>query len=151
HKRRKLSAPLLQGMRVMATGQRTVDDPVSGERRQYATVTLDMEPEQAGALILARERGKLTALLRNPRDKSPAEGATAELLAALRDQADDAAGVPVLYGGSKLSPEGLRLGAPRADAAAGIMAAMSSMHARPGAAAQAMDGARAGMPGADKP
>jgi pilus assembly protein CpaB len=64
----KISRPLLQGVRVMATGQRSVDDPASGEKYRYATVTLDTTPAQAHNLIAAREAGKLTALLRNPLD-----------------------------------------------------------------------------------
>ena len=31
---KKMTVPLLQGMQVMATGQRVVDDPLTGERRQ---------------------------------------------------------------------------------------------------------------------
>ncbi len=74
-KGRKAAFPLLQGVQVMATGQRSVDDPKSGERRQYSTVTIDTTPDQAQGVIVAREIGKLTALLRNPQDKGPIGGA----------------------------------------------------------------------------
>jgi pilus assembly protein CpaB len=116
---RKRIAPLLQGVRVMATGQRVVDDPASGERRQYSTLTLDTTPEQARDLILAREAGKLTALLRNPQDERGA--GLASSLADLMPAAPAAPAaalprarktVPVLYGGSagaNQSPEALRL------------------------------------------
>lgn len=114
-KGRKVILPLLQSVQVMATGQRSVDDPRSGERRQYSTVTLDATPEQAKNVIVAREAGKITALLRNPQDKQQS-GANVDI-AALLDVREDgkplAASsdqVPVLYGGkSKLPAEGLRL------------------------------------------
>ena len=71
---KKFTFPLLQSVRVMATGQRSVDDPKSGERRQYSTVTLDATPKQAQNVIVAREAGKITALLRNPNDKQEFRG-----------------------------------------------------------------------------
>lgn len=117
---RKRSAPLLQGVRVMATGQRMVDDPLSGERRQFSTVTLDTTPDQARELIVARESGKLTALLRNPQDQQNLGGATG--LAALLPPAPSQAApvrraprvVPVLYGGNgaSLPADALRLALP---------------------------------------
>lgn len=60
---------VLQGVAVMATGQRSVNDPRTGEARRYTTVTLNTTPDQARNVITARELGKLTALLRNPADK----------------------------------------------------------------------------------
>lgn len=112
HKGRKRSLPLLQGVEVMATGQRSVDDLRGGEPRMYSTVTLDTDPQQAQNIIVAREAGKLTALLRNPQDTSRLPGGTADLAAWLGGR-DRLAGdeVPVLYGGrgAKLPPEGLRL------------------------------------------
>ncbi|NEX61131.1 Flp pilus assembly protein CpaB, partial [Noviherbaspirillum galbum] len=65
---RKRTFALLQGARVLATGQRAIDGAAGGERKHYSTVTLDVTPEQARELISARDSGKLTALLRNPRD-----------------------------------------------------------------------------------
>ena len=95
---------LLQNVMVMATGQRAENDPKSGEKRMYSTVTLDTSPEEAFNIIRAREAGKLTALLRNPDDKSP-------LGKALGDPGDffharkngRAGGVPVLIGGRSVS------------------------------------------------
>lgn len=94
---------LLQNVNVMATGQRAENDPKSGEKRTYSTVTLDASPQEALNIIRARETGKLTALLRNPEDNKP-------LLKPLGDPGDffDARkaspngptrGVPVLVGG----------------------------------------------------
>jgi len=100
HEGRKRVFPLMQGVTVMATGQRALDDPRSGESRQYATVTLDADPREARNLIAARELGKLTALLRHPQDKTPLPGAPRDLLAWLAGSGDPLAReVPVLYGG----------------------------------------------------
>jgi pilus assembly protein CpaB len=126
-KGRKLTMPLLQGVQVMATGQRVVDDPVTGERRQYTTVTLDLSPAQARALIAARDGGKITALLRNPRDRQAAAGEALDLAALPGDARGMAGEVPVLYGGStaRLPPEALRLGAYKAGSDA--LAAMAAV------------------------
>jgi pilus assembly protein CpaB len=119
-KGRKVTFPLLQRVQVMATGQRSVDDPKSGERRQYSTVTIDTTPKQAHNVIVAREVGKLTALLRNPDDKQVI-GTGGYDIAALLGQKDGAnpagparigkKGIPVIYGGNlaSLPPEALRL------------------------------------------
>jgi pilus assembly protein CpaB len=104
--------PLLQSILVMATGQRSVDDPKSGERRQFSTVTLDTTPQQAQSLIVAREVGKLTALLRNPKDTQlidkPRENVFASQPARARRVSRT---VPVIYGGnlSRLSPDAFKL------------------------------------------
>lgn len=125
HNGRKVVLPLLQGMRVMATGQRSVDDPKGGEPTQFATVTLDVTRRQASNIILARDTGKLTALLRNPSDQPPIgepdpdlaflsdAGSTARVAAPRRY-------IPVLYGGASYSPDALHLqhGAPAPASAA---------------------------------
>lgn len=114
----KVVLPLLQSVQVMATGQRAVNDPKSGEKAQFATVTLNATPEQAKNIIVARETGKLTALLRNPNDKEPIGNKSLDLAALFGNRRVShhvAAGVPVLYGGSgaKFPPEVLRLNGPR--------------------------------------
>lgn len=116
--KRKLTAPVLEKVAVMATGQRSVDDPRSGERRSYSTVTLDIDPEQAQDIIVAREAGRLTALLRNPQDEGPLQGVDGSFAALFKgvggaaNAPDYLREVPVLYGGrgAKLPPEGLHLG-----------------------------------------
>ena len=119
-KGRKITLPLLQSVAVMATGQRSVDDPKSGERKLYSTVTLDTDPLQAQNVIIAREAGRITALLRNPQDKSLMKGGQGDLAALLgaKDVSPLLAvnagprEIPVLYGGrgGKIPAEGLRLG-----------------------------------------
>lgn len=116
---KKFTFPVLQVVKVMATGQRSVDDPKSGERRQYSTVTLDTTLEQAQSVIAAREAGKLTALLRNPLDVQEVKGVNRDIasLFGLNGQmrtnanARGSGQVPVLYGGrnGKIPPEGLHL------------------------------------------
>lgn len=110
---KKVTAPFMQSVHVLATGQRSVDDPKSGERRVYSTVTLDADPKQAQNIIVARDAGKITALLRNPQDKSNTQGSLRDLGALLgaASLAGRAGAVPVLYGGSgaKLPADGLSL------------------------------------------
>ena len=111
----KLVIPLLQSVQVMATGQRAVDDPKSGEKTQFATVTLNATPEQAKDIIIARETGKLTALLRNPNDKEPIGKKSLDLTSLFGGRRVAVQHVqqtvPVLYGGNgaKFSPDALRL------------------------------------------
>ena len=116
-KGKKVTFPLLQSVQVIATGQRSVDDPKSGQRREYSTVTFDITPEQAQNVIVARDAGRITALLRNPQDtqidsKKWDVAALLGLKGAARDGGMDDRQVPVLYGGrgNKIPPEGLRLG-----------------------------------------
>jgi pilus assembly protein CpaB len=124
---RKTTFPIMQNVEVMATGQRSQDDPKSGGPRQYSTVTIDTSPEQARLLIAARDGGKLTALLRNPQDRQPiASQVDAAALLGLTDARPVASGghararhaVPVLYGTTLKAapPEALHLdgGAARA-------------------------------------
>jgi pilus assembly protein CpaB len=122
----KMVLPLLQSVQVMATGQRVVDDLKSGEKTQFATVTLNTTPEQAKDIIIARETGKLTALLRNPNDKEPI-GKKSLDLASLFGGRHVAAqhvqqGVPVLYGGNgaKFSPDALHLDRSRVPPSAAV-------------------------------
>lgn len=108
---KKYSFVMQQKVPVLATGQRSVDDPKSGEKRQYSTVTLDTTPDEARNIIRAREAGKLTALLRNPGDAVELDNG--DLAASfLKDMTAELTQVPVLYGGrsGSLPPEGLRLG-----------------------------------------
>ncbi|MDO9597439.1 MAG: Flp pilus assembly protein CpaB [Azoarcus sp.] len=108
---KKYSFVMHQKVPVLATGQRSLDDPKSGEKRQYSTVTLDTTPDEARNIIRAREAGKLTALLRNPADGVELDNG--ELAASfLKDMTGELAQVPVLYGGrsGSIPPEGLRLG-----------------------------------------
>ncbi len=128
---RKRIFPLLQNVKVLATGQKPVNSrPTNGQDANqaqtdamYATVTLDADPQEAQAVIMAREIGKITALLRNPKDKNPLRAIPAQMASLLGagsswDMDDtDVTGkaftdqVPVMYGGqSSIPPEALTLG-----------------------------------------
>ena len=74
YRRKKITAPLLQGVLVLATGAESLAQeadnsslPASG----YSTVTLDTSPEEAARLVAARQAGTITALLRHPDDIKP--------------------------------------------------------------------------------
>lgn len=128
---RKRIFPLLQNVKVLATGQKPVnsrppnalDVNEQAVDDNYATVTLDADPQEAQAVIMAREIGKITALLRNPQDKHPLKAIPAQMASLLGsgsslDMDDtDVAGksfanqVPVMYGGrADIPPEALVLG-----------------------------------------
>lgn len=117
----KITAPLLEDVQVLATGQRSVDDPRSGQSFTYSTVTLDTTWQEAQNVVVGREQGRLTALLRNPDDKAPVPGVITDLASLLSRSRNvkDAPSVegirqvPVMYGGAGgngIPPEALRLG-----------------------------------------
>lgn len=110
-KGKKTTLPLLQSVKVLATGQRSVDTPSDNERKSYSTVTIDTSPDEARNLVLAREAGKITALLRNPQDAHHLDHKNVDI-AALLDKAAAASegigSVPVIYGGNaQIAPESL--------------------------------------------
>ncbi len=70
--------PLLQSVRVLATGSLMRRQRVRGEDgrerevdTQFVTVTLHVVPEDAARIVLAQRSGDITAVLRNPQDLSP--------------------------------------------------------------------------------
>lgn len=67
YQRRQVTAPLLQGVLVLATGRSTRLDE-GKEEGGYSTVTLDTAPEDAVKLVAARQGGQITAILRHPDD-----------------------------------------------------------------------------------
>src|SRR5690625_866256 len=69
YRRRRITAPLLQGVQVMATGMRSEhDDADLAGSSMYSTVTLDTSPEDAVKLVAARQSGSITAVLRSRGD-----------------------------------------------------------------------------------
>jgi len=85
HRGKRVTMPLLQKMRVLATGRQTESPGTEGEtgRGGFSTVTLDATPDEAIKLITARDGGVLTAMLRRPGDGSPAPARPAGDLPAL--------------------------------------------------------------------
>ena len=105
-KDQKLTFPILQDVQVMATGHETIDSSNDGHTRTYDTVTLNVTPDGARNLIVARSAGKITALLRNPDDPNKFSSATVDLTALLgktRQASGEAFDeqIPVLYGGTR--------------------------------------------------
>jgi len=103
HQRRRITAPLLQGVLVLATGTTTDVNEAQVAASGYATITLDVAPEDAVKLVAARQAGTLTAMLRSPDDDAPsrkaARGDLAQLLGLATDDAPKSARRPVvLYG-----------------------------------------------------
>ncbi|HLU19410.1 MAG TPA: Flp pilus assembly protein CpaB [Pusillimonas sp.] len=82
YQRRRITAPLLQGVLVLATGTST-EGGAGHEGQGYSTVTLDTAPEDAIKLVAARQSGSLTALLRRSDDGTPTQRASRGDLASL--------------------------------------------------------------------
>ena len=71
YRRKRITAPLLQGVLVLATGSDSQQSGSANEPTQgtdFSTVTLDTAPEEAARLVAARQAGTITALLRHPSD-----------------------------------------------------------------------------------
>lgn len=85
YRRRRITAPLLQGVLVLATGTNTQQMQDTTQLRQgaYATVTLDAAPEDAVKLVAARQSGTITAVLRHPDDSVATQKAVRGDLASL--------------------------------------------------------------------
>jgi pilus assembly protein CpaB len=65
----EVTVPLLSNVSVMATGQTvTRQDEQTGKERTFSTITLEVSPEDADRLIVAKEVGHITAILRHPDD-----------------------------------------------------------------------------------
>src|SRR5581483_7612747 len=69
--------PLLSNVEVLATGQVTRKSEGTNQPRTYTTITLSVSPEDAQRIVVAKNSGKLTAVLRNPDDARAAP--TAEM------------------------------------------------------------------------
>lgn len=104
HQRKRITAPLLQGVLVLATGASTDNDNGQGGPLGYSTVTLDTAPEDAIKLVAARQGGTITALLRRADDVQPNQKASRGDLATLlgvgqaADPFQNVKRAPVIYG-----------------------------------------------------
>jgi pilus assembly protein CpaB len=63
--------PLLSNVEVLATGQVTRTADGSSKPHTYTTITLSVSPADAERIVVAKNAGKLTAVLRNPDDAAP--------------------------------------------------------------------------------
>lgn len=127
YQRRRITAPLLQGVLVLATGTNTQHVQDSAQLRQgaYATVTLDAAPEDAVKLVAARQGGIITAVLRHPHDsvstQKAVRGDLASLLGVNVPAPTSSKKVPVIYGNSAVrSVPGLVHKPPSAVQATGV-------------------------------
>lgn len=115
HQRRRMTAPLLQGVLVLATG-RTTQLQAGGPEGDYSTVTLDAAPEDVIKLVAARQGGAITAILRHPNDPQADRRAARGDLAALLGVASNSPptsrkGATIIYGTSTAARvAGLALG-----------------------------------------
>lgn len=108
YQRRRITAPLLQGVLVLATGSQTLApaEPSDDSSYGYSTVTLDTSPEDAVKLVAARQSGVITAILRHPGDDRPSRRAVRGDLASLIGVANPPpvrsnTRAPVLYGNQR--------------------------------------------------
>ena len=105
YRRKRITAPLLQGVLVLATGDEsqrgsTADD--SAQVTNFSTVTLDTSPEEAARLVAARQAGTITALLRHPDDAKASnkgvQGDLATMLGIAKSQPVSRTRPAVVYG-----------------------------------------------------
>ncbi|TGV06823.1 Flp pilus assembly protein CpaB [Alcaligenaceae bacterium 429] len=101
YQRRRISSPLLQGVRVLAINRNT--EYLSESRYEASTLTLDVSPEEGVTLLAARQAGTLTAMLRPVGDAGVSDRAIRGDLAALLGLAATAPtkaakSAPVVYG-----------------------------------------------------
>ena len=119
HRGKRLTAPLLSEVQVLATGRQVAPaDEIAGARSsEYATVTLETSSAEAVKLVAARQDGAITSVLSTPGSgagNSRPEGVAARgagHLAGLLglEQHGTPAPIPVIYG-DRLMP--LELAAP---------------------------------------
>ncbi len=65
--------PVVQNLHVLATGSRTTRDKTGRAIGRYQTITVEVDPETAKKITLARTIGQITASLRNPKDTAPTD------------------------------------------------------------------------------
>jgi pilus assembly protein CpaB len=61
----------MSNVEVLATGQVTRKRDANSQARTYTTITLSVSPQDAERIVVAKNSGKLTAVLRNPDDDKP--------------------------------------------------------------------------------
>jgi pilus assembly protein CpaB len=147
--------PLLQRVAVLATGRSLGPHAASADAprtaTEFATITLDVTPEQAQLIVLAQRAGELTAVLRHPADAAlpPMQAVDARALAhrpVPRAVAQRRDYVDVITGGSRGVASRTRLLAE--DATPGAPRAAAGEPAAPGAAVPRATPARGPADGA---
>ena len=115
HRGRRLTAPLLSEVQVLATGRQVASaDEVAGvQPSEYATVTLETTSAEAVKLVAARQDGAITAVLStqgaqggNSRSDGAAARGAGHLAGLLGlEQPGAPAPIPVIYGDRLMSVE----------------------------------------------
>jgi len=88
---------LLSNVEVLATGQVTRKADGTNQPHTYTTITLSVSPADAQRIVVAKEAGKLTAVLRNPDDARPNPTAAMNIDDVLPKKASEAKRTPVQY------------------------------------------------------
>jgi len=73
-RKNKVTRPVIQNLLVLATDAKTQSSKISNgsngkKAKAFATLTVQVTPEEAKKIILAQDSGKITAVLRHPDDE----------------------------------------------------------------------------------
>lgn len=125
-----VTQPLLSNLEILATDQTQTRRDENGTERSFSTITMELSPQDAQRIIVAKQSGRLTALLRHPDDKaanpSGAMDASVLLTGRVRRNNGEQQGIEYLVGGgggpadiqTQMSRLALGQAAPAAPAAA---------------------------------
>lgn len=98
-----VTQPLLSNLEILATDQVQTRRDEEGKERSFSTITMELTPQDAQRIIVAKQAGRLTALLRHPDDKaanpSGAMDATVLLTGRVRSRSGEQQGIEYLVGG----------------------------------------------------
>jgi pilus assembly protein CpaB len=75
----EVTRPLMQDLRVLATGRRVRPGQDESAAPGFTAITVEVDPNQAQKLVVAQRIGKLTAMLRNPRDRGRVESRSMDI------------------------------------------------------------------------
>ncbi len=98
-----VTQPLLSNLEILATDQIQTRRDENGTERSFSTITMELSPQDAQRIIVAKQSGRLTALLRHPDDKaanpSGAMDASVLLTGRVRRGNGEQRGIEYLVGG----------------------------------------------------
>lgn len=98
-----VTQPLLSNLEILATDQNQTRRDENGKERNFSTITMELSPQDAQRVIVAKQAGRLTALLRHPDDKaanpSGAMDPTVLLTGRVRRANGERQGIEYLVGG----------------------------------------------------
>jgi pilus assembly protein CpaB len=92
-----LTFALLSNVEVLATGQVTRKAEGNNQPHTYTTITLSVSPQDAQRIVVAKNSGKLTAVLRNPDDARPNPTAAMNIDDVVPKKASEAKHLAVQY------------------------------------------------------